>query len=172
MPGYPRNAQNANPKTMPKAIPTQVKRKRQTVWVRFSAAAKENNLESPTTAAWLGGWTLHPWSGVPRTPTNSHRRLGSDPGSACDFPPARAPTPPPKDDMPRGHDVEMGIVPQTVSRAQACLSCGTDNGYLTALPSLGCLPDGNFSNIDLNRPLPSTSNWQKGSMRGKAVFWD
>ncbi|KAK7180494.1 hypothetical protein DPSP01_009970 [Paraphaeosphaeria sporulosa] len=157
--------QNSVPKQMPKAIPTQVKKKRQTVWMRLSAAAYKDSPGSPAAVAWPAGWSPRPWSGPQRTPTKSHQRLGSDHGSVCNFSHVRTCTPPVPDQTSRsGHDVELGIVPQPPSKAAACLSCGTDNGYLTALPTLGCLPDRNFSNTDLRRPVTSNSRWHKCSV--------
>lgn len=41
-------------------------------------------------------------------------------------------------------------VPRT-RQVETCRSCGSEGGYVTALPRLGCLPDESFSKEDLRR---------------------
>lgn len=158
--------QNSDPKPIAKAIPTPIKKKRQTIWMRLSAAVHKSSPGSPE--AWPVEWSPRPWAGPQRAPTRSHRRLGSGNRIVRDFSYVRTRTPPVPDRPTHfGHDVEMGVVPQPPSKAEACLSCGNDDGYLTALPTLGCLPDLNFSSTDLSRPSSSNSRWHKCSPRGR-----
>lgn len=150
----PITPQDSKPKPMPRATPTKVNKKRQTMRMRLSAAAYRDNSGTAAKDSWPTGWSPRPWSGPQRTPTRGHRRLGSDQASVCDFSHVRTCTPPVLHEhkaAPLGCDVEMGVVSEAPPEANMCLSCESENSYLTALPTLGCLPDNNFSSTDLSR---------------------
>lgn len=163
---------------MPQAVPTQPKKKkkRQSVWMRLSAAAYRTSSNKPPSVDWPAGWSPRPWSGPSAQQRNkSHQRLDSnhDNTECMDFSHVRTCTPPVPEPVARLHlDAEIGLVPVSESKAEACLSCDSHDGYLTALPDVGCLPDENYSSTDLGPPVPPKTGerkWQKCPVKDKII---